>query len=119
MARTFWLAFAALVFARVLTPPPPSCASVCLRTILWDDVGAVRRTSSLREGAQRLAVLAESCTRLYYTSALCPDTVELRNGVQTGALIAAAAAHNHDSVGTHFVEDDEEHHDEDSAQAAG
>lgn len=99
----------------------------CDRTILWDDVGAVRRTSSLREGAQRLAFLAECCTRLYYTSALSPDTVELRNGVQTGAMIAAAAADNHGSVGTHFVEGDEEeeeehehhHHNEDSAQAAG
>eukprot|EP00903_Cladosiphon_okamuranus_P009833 g9346.t1 len=79
-----------------------------LRTILWEDVGVVRRTSSLREGAQLLAKLAERCSHLYDTSALCPETVELRNGVQTGAMIAAAAASNHCSVGTHYVEDDEE-----------
>lgn len=83
----------------------PSCRG---RTILWEDVGAVRRTSSLRDGAQLLSELAERCSHLYDTSALCPETVELRNGVQTGAMIAAAAASNNCSVGTHFVEDDEE-----------
>lgn len=87
------------------------------RTTLWEDVGAVRRTSALREGAQRLSELAERGNHLYDTSALCPETVELRNGVQTGAMIAAAAASNNRSVGTHFVEDDEEDLEEDHGQA--
>ncbi|CAM9661807.1 unnamed protein product, partial [Hapterophycus canaliculatus] len=85
-------------------PPPPRSR----RTILWEDVGAVRRTPSLREGAQLLADLAERCGSLYETSPLSPETVELRNGAQTGAVIAAAAANNQSSLGTHFVEDAED-----------
>ncbi|CBN74825.1 L-aspartate oxidase [Ectocarpus siliculosus] len=88
-----------------------------LRTILWEDVGAVRRSSSLREGAQLLSDLADRCSRLYDTSALCPETVELRNGVQTGAMIAAAAASNECSVGTHFVEEEDEEDDHGQARA--
>lgn len=81
------------------------CSFFCGRTILWEDVGAVRRTSSLREGAQLLSELADRSGRLYETSALSPETVELRNGAQTGAMIAAAASNNACSIGTHFMED--------------
>ncbi|CAN0439425.1 unnamed protein product [Pylaiella littoralis] len=87
-----------------------------LRTILWEDVGAVRRTSSLREGAQLLSELADRCGRLYETSALSPETVELRNGAQTGAMIAAAASNNACSIGTHFVEDAEDIEEEQGLQ---
>lgn len=78
------------------------------RSTLWEDVGVVRTTSGLQEGAQLLANLADHCGRLYDGSALSADTVELRNGAQTGAMIAAAANNNPCSVGTHFVEDDDE-----------
>ena len=75
---------------------------------MWEEVGVVRRTSQLRQGAEVLSDLAKHCAALYETSALCPDTVEVRNGAQTGAMIAAAASANPCSVGTHFVVDDEE-----------
>ena len=75
---------------------------------MWEEVGVVRRTSQLRQGAEVLSDLAKHCAALYETSALCPDTVEVRNGAQTGAMIAAAASANPCSVGTHFVEEDEE-----------
>ncbi|CAM9674567.1 unnamed protein product [Ectocarpus fasciculatus] len=101
----------------VASPKALSSAWKDLRTILWEDVGAVRRSSSLREGAQLLSDLADRCSRLYDTSALCPETVELRNGVQTGAMIAAAAASNECSVGTHFVEEDDEEDDQGQARA--
>lgn len=75
---------------------------------MWEDVGVVRTTSGLREGANTLSDLAEHCTALYETTALCPETVEVRNGAQTGAVIAAAAYANPCSVGTHFIEQEEE-----------
>lgn len=89
------------------------------RTFMWEHVGVVRRTSGLHEGAQQLSKLAKDCSEIYNTSALTPDTVELRNGAQTGAMIAAAAASNPISVGTHFVEDDEEDAHEVQGQAQG
>eukprot|EP00904_Undaria_pinnatifida_P009191 jgi/Undpi1/5401/HiC_scaffold_2.g00682.m1 len=89
-----------------------------IRSTMWEDVGVVRKTSGLREGARALSKLAKRCTGLYETSKLCPDTVEVRNGAQTGAMIAAAAAANPLSVGTHFVEEDETHEEEEEVQVA-
>lgn len=77
----------------------------------------MRRPSGLQEGSQRLSDLAERCGRLYDKCALSPDTVELRNGAQTGAMIAAAAANNPCSVGTHYVEVEEEGDEEAQGQA--
>ena len=85
---------------------------------MWEDVGVVRKASGLREGARALSKLAKRCTGLYETSKLCPDTVEVRNGAQTGAMIAAAAAANPLSVGTHFIEEDETHEEEEVQVAA-
>lgn len=91
---------------------------------MWEEVGVVRTTSGLRDGANALSDLAEHCTALYETTALCPDTVEIRNGAQTGAVIAAAAYNNPCSVGTHFIMEDEEEmleeeEEEDQVEARG
>ena len=90
---------------------------------MWEEVGVVRTTSGLRDGANALSDLAEQCTALYDTSALCPDTVEVRNGAQTGAIIAAAAYANPCSLGTPFIEEDaeemQEEEEEDQVAARG
>ncbi|CAM9743206.1 unnamed protein product [Ascophyllum nodosum] len=93
-----------------------------IRKTLWEDVGVVRKTSGLHDAAQRLSHVASHCGNLYKTHALSLDTVELRNGAQTGALVAMAAANNPCSVGTHFVEnceEDADHHHEAQGQAQG
>ena len=92
------------------------------RKTLWEDVGVVRKTSGLHDAAQRLSHVASHCGNLYKTHALSLDTVELRNGAQTGALVAMAAANNPCSVGTHFVEnceEDADQHHEAQGQAQG
>lgn len=105
----------ALTLNLSLAPHPPPHDDP--RTILWEDIGVVRRPSGLLEGANLLSSLAERCGHLYETSALSAETVELRNGAQTGAMIAAAAANNPCSVGTHYIEEEEE--DEAEGQAQG
>lgn len=89
-----------------------------LRNTLWEDVGVVRRTSGLRDAAQRLSRLAKYFGHFFETHALSLETVELRNGAQTGALIAVGAANNPCSVGTHFVEDGDHEADDDNIHEA-
>lgn len=80
----------------------------------------VRRISGLRDAAHKLTSLAKYSGRVFETHALSLETVELRNGAQTGALIAVGAANNPCSVGTHFVEDgDNEADDDDLHEAQG
>lgn len=75
----------------------------------------VRKASGLEEGTQRLAELADDSSHLFQSSTLSPATVDLRNGTQTGAMIASAALQNPRSVGAHYVEADDDSEDEGQA----
>ncbi|CAM9720589.1 unnamed protein product [Discosporangium mesarthrocarpum] len=100
-------------------PVPPEFASAAwevLRNTMWEEVGVVRSASGMRSASARLGALATSASGIYEGFALSRETVELRNAVQTGAVVAGAAASNLVSVGAHYVEDVDEAEAEAKAQ---
>ncbi|CAM9725495.1 unnamed protein product [Chrysoparadoxa australica] len=89
-----------------IDPDAMSDAWSTLKQTMWGNVGVIRTTGSLRSARHQLeSELRPHVEEMYQSSRLCVETVALRNGADTGAMIATAAAGNRSSIGAHFVRD--------------
>jgi L-aspartate oxidase len=76
-----------------------------VRRIMWDYVGIVRSQERLQIALRRLRDIRHTVERLYCTSLINPDLVELRNIALLGELIVLCARHRRESRGLHFTLD--------------
>lgn len=88
-----------------------------IRNAMWEHVGVVRRQDGLQNASGYLRRLEEEVNAYYLSYQISKDTVSLRNMAETARLIARAAARNQKSIGTHYVESDEEEEEQQSFQA--
>ena len=79
-----------------------------IRRTLWEHVGVVRRPDGLDHASRYLRHLEGQVNAFYASTRLSKETVSLRNAAETARLIARAAARNTTSIGTHYVENNEE-----------
>jgi L-aspartate oxidase len=70
-----------------------------VRQLMWEKVGIVRTDERLVQAATGLADLAEQFRELAGEAALTHDLLELRNLIQTGALIIASSRARKESRG--------------------
>lgn len=69
-----------------------------LKQTMWNYVGPVRRQRRLRRASQLIRELLWENEQLRETARLTPELVGLRNGLETGQLIAEAACSNQRSL---------------------
>ena len=74
-----------------------------VRSLMSEKVGVVRTHDLLSEAVDELSTISKNVDDIYTSSKLTPDTVGLRNAVETATLVAKAACHNPESRGTHFM----------------
>ena len=73
-----------------------------LKNIMWNYVGPVRSRKRLRRAMIDLKNLSEDIENFYRDSKIDRRIIELRNAVQTGAIVAESAWTNRHSLGAHF-----------------
>ncbi len=73
-----------------------------LKNIMWNYVGLIRSKKRLKRAISDLKNLRNTIDEFYQNSLLDKNVIELKNGVQTGLIIATAAYSNPNSIGTHF-----------------
>jgi L-aspartate oxidase len=76
-----------------------------VRRIMWDYVGIVRSRERLNIALRRLRDIRRTVEKLYATSFINPDLVELRNISLLGELIVLCARSRHESRGLHYTVD--------------
>lgn len=76
-----------------------------IRRLMWDYVSIVRTTKRLQRAATRLGNLKHEVQEFYWNFKITTDLLELRNLVDTAALIVDAAAARKESRGAHFTLD--------------
>jgi L-aspartate oxidase len=76
-----------------------------LQWIMWNYVGVVRTGERLARAVRDLRHLWFEVEHFYRHTLLHPRLVELRNGIQTGLLVARSALRNRTSRGVHFRKD--------------
>jgi L-aspartate oxidase len=76
-----------------------------VRRVMWDYVGIVRSRERMDIALSRLRDVRRTVERLYCTSLINPDLVELRNIALLGELIVLCARHRRESRGLHFMLD--------------
>ncbi|PKK86641.1 MAG: L-aspartate oxidase [Thermoplasmata archaeon HGW-Thermoplasmata-1] len=76
-----------------------------LKSIMWNYVGLIRGHWRLKRAVGDLNNLWASVEDFYKNAKLTRELVELRNGVQTGLVIARAALRNKESRGAHYRKD--------------
>ncbi len=76
-----------------------------LQQVMSDYVGIVRNDVRLERALRRLDLLWEETEKLYESSTLSPQLLELRNMITVGYLIVKGAAFRKESRGLHFNTD--------------
>ena len=78
---------------------------ITLRHIMWNYVGLVRNRSRLKRAITDLRHLWREVEEFYKNANLTQGLMELRNGIQTGLVIARSAQRNKESRGCHYRKD--------------
>ena len=78
---------------------------ITLRHIMWNYVGLVRTKRRLKRAITDLRHLWREVEEFYKNAKLTRELLELRNGIQTGLVIARAAQRNRTSRGCHYRKD--------------
>ena len=76
-----------------------------LQLVMSDYVGIVRNDIRLQRAMKRLDLLWEETEKLYESSSVSPQLLELRNMITTGYLIVKGAAFRKESRGLHYNTD--------------
>jgi L-aspartate oxidase len=76
-----------------------------LRQIMWENVGIVRTETLLQDAETQLRHLCQTVENEFNAAVPTDALVGLRNAVQTGYLVAAAARKNRQSRGAHYRAD--------------
>lgn len=76
-----------------------------LRRTMWENVGIVRTEMQLRDAENTLSQLDDTVERWFEAAQPTDALIGLRNAVQTGHLVAAAARQNRHSLGAHYRAD--------------
>ena len=76
-----------------------------LQQVMSDYVGIVRNDIRLRRAMRRLDLLWEETEKLYESSSLSPQLLELRNLITVGYLIVKGASFRKESRGLHYNTD--------------
>ena len=76
-----------------------------LQQLMSDYVGIVRNDIRLHRALKRLDLLWEETEKLYASSSVSPQLLELRNMITTGYLIVKGAAFRKESRGLHYNTD--------------
>jgi L-aspartate oxidase len=76
-----------------------------LQLVMSDYVGIVRTNVRLERAMKRLDLLHEETEKLYETSTISPQLLELRNLITVGYLVVKCAQFRHESRGLHYNTD--------------
>ncbi|MCX8029286.1 MAG: L-aspartate oxidase [Brevinematales bacterium] len=73
-----------------------------IRNIMWNYVGPIRTRRRLKRALSDIKNLLNDIEDFYRDVKVNRDIIELRNGVQTGFLVALSAWSNRESIGSHY-----------------
>jgi len=76
-----------------------------IRKLMWDYVSIVRTTKRLRRAATRIRNLRREVNEFYWGYRITTEILELRNLVETAALIVDSAVARRESRGLHYTLD--------------
>ncbi len=76
-----------------------------IQNIMWHYVGLVRSADGLSRAIRELRHLQNEIETFYRRTRLSDGLIGLRNAVEAGLIVAAAARHNRQSRGCHFRSD--------------
>jgi len=76
-----------------------------IKKIMWNYVGIVREEIGLIEAIKRLKIIEKEVKRIFYSSPIVPEIIELRNMVQVAKLITHSALIRKESRGLHYITD--------------
>jgi L-aspartate oxidase len=76
-----------------------------IRNLMWDLVGIVRSDERLNQAQTQVRRLAEYVNDLWATSRPTPDSIEVRNLIQTALMVVRCAILRKESRGLHYTVD--------------
>lgn len=76
-----------------------------IRRLMWDYVSIVRTSKRLQRAATRLHNLRREVQEFYWNFKICTELLELRNLLETAALVVECATRRNESRGLHYTLD--------------